>query len=243
MAAAPLPMRTLRPMTRDESARLKDEADRTARREDHPEVFALFLGLVWYPGALSALALLILALVLRGQGVDLANGAWREVPALSWGVVAIPLGLWGWGLCWTAHALWQEWGGARRRNRGLERDLRDGCVWEERAEVAGVKLFREPEHGMFLVFLLLGDGRVLALYDHDSVDALHHYPANNQPTLCIGREAQIVRFPATGRLSCSFSGPVIPWPRSTVLRARPGRWPAEDGYVDTPWDGLETRFG
>jgi hypothetical protein len=233
----------LRRMSGAELAYLQDEARQVSGPHDHPEVYLLFLGLFWYPAALCVAILFGLAVVGRTLGIEIAHGAWQDSPAPYRIVMVVLLGCWGWGILWTAQALWQDWTRKDRMQRQLAHDMQARVVCEERVEVCSIKLFREAEHGLFVVFLRLGTGKVLVLYDHDSVDAINYYPATNQPTLRIAERLCIVSYPATGRKRYAFSGTILPWPRQVALAAPMQRWPEEDAYCTTPWDGLEAQFG
>jgi len=125
----------------------------------------------------------------------------------------------------------------------LRNDLDVGLVTEERLTILEAKVLQEPEHGGLIYFLRSDDGRVLVLYDRESLDLAM---TDEDPTGS-GFEPQsivtIVRAPQSGfTIETSFSGNNIDIHGPTEMAAPPRLWLKDEDFCSVPWAQIETEF-
>lgn len=125
----------------------------------------------------------------------------------------------------------------------LRDDLTSGLVMEEQITVLEGKLLQEPEHGSLIYFLKAGDGRVLVLYDRESLDLAM---ADEDP-MGSSFEPQslvsIVKAPQSGfTISVSFNGEDIDILGPIEISAPPTQWPEDEDFCSIPWEQIEQKL-
>lgn len=195
-------------------------------------------------GALSAgfFSLLVMSWLANLFGYPTADGFWKLHPLTLWGTVLIVAGWALWALYGIVGLIGGQIAWSRQRVRNLETARNAGTAVEERFEVIDVKSYREPEHGMFIHFLRLDDGRVRVAYDYESVDAENDYSEDNAPKLEICRTFRLVRFPGADRTMETFSGDRLDNPSAKELTADPEDWPEPESWCGIKWKNLDQRL-
>ena len=122
-------------------------------------------------------------------------------------------------------------------------DLESGSVTEEKITVLEAKLLQEPEHGSLIYFLNADDGRILVLYDRESLDLAM---ADEDP-MGSSFEPQslvtIVKAPQSGfTISVDFNGENIDILGPTQITVAPNQWPDDEQFCAIPWEQIEQRL-
>lgn len=210
----------------------------TAARRDRPPgeawgalVFALEFG----PAVYGGLALGLLTLGAALFGLPLRDGAWRENALTFYGTLVVVGGVW---LGLVASGI--RWLRANGRSRAADvalmaADLEKAIVLDEAQAVLGVKRLREPEHGMILLFLLLGSGKVFVLYDHDA-------GLEGSLPLTPLSQLHLATFPASKRRVWSFSGEPLPLAEPGRMDLEPEHWPEDEAWCRVKWENIERHF-
>jgi hypothetical protein len=87
----------------------------------------------------------------------------------------------------------------------------------------------------------MDDNRVLALYDHESVELEMEGKNPLASSFKPCRELHIVRAPNTEYfVKQEFYGEALPLSEPIALTAPPDQWPEQESWCDIPWDELET---
>lgn len=125
----------------------------------------------------------------------------------------------------------------------LREDLSGGFVTEEQLTVQEAKLLQEPEGGGLIYFLKADDGRVLVLYDRESLDLAM---ADEDP-MGSSFEPQsvvtIVKAPESGfTISRRFSGENIDIAGPAEITAPPNQWPEDEDFCSIPWGEIELQL-
>lgn len=126
------------------------------------------------------------------------------------------------------------------KRAALEADLASGMVSEEKYRISEVKRLQEPEHGGLVYFLRTENGRVLVLYDDESLrdHAVEGSPEESSFRPC--EELVIVRALTTDFIIARrFHGTPLPLPPPLELTAPVDRWPENETFCSIPWDDLE----
>ena len=216
-------------------------AQRTVNWKEHFWLFAAALTLL--PGLSSSAALRGLGCLASLAGFPIARGAWRDDPVTHFGAIAVVVAVWLFLV--VGQALWLvRWERHRRQRKAkLETDLARDLVHDETFLVTGVKLLREPEHGMILFFLQLSNGKRFVLYDYGSVDTEGEHDGQSPPTLMPGEKFHLLTFPVSKERSWSFSGPAVSLPIVKTLELGPEDWPEDEGWCRVKWENIDRHYG
>lgn len=124
-----------------------------------------------------------------------------------------------------------------RHRRRIKADLAAGVVSETDLIFVAAKRYKEPEHGMYLLFLRTEDDRVFVLYDHDSGG-----DDTDRPMLRPKTKLRRTHYPASLRSDYDWAGPTLRPKRAKPLTTFPNEWPEDDTFYDVPWDDLDRIF-
>jgi hypothetical protein len=229
-------MPDLEPMTGDDRAWLLEEIRQAEQVADG----GLSMGLLLFPsGLIGVLAGLVWALAAWALGLHAERPSALGYPV---DVLVVALGAALATLASVFRHVRRSQGRVGKALSGMRADLADGRASIEAVTVEGIKIFREPEHGMKLYFLRLEDGRIHVLYDHDSADT-EGGGASRRSAFPIHRNLRLTRFPRSGRVRRQWSGPSIRKPRARALAVPPSAWPDDETWTTLAWDDLDRVLG
>lgn len=236
-------MAKTRQITEQERAQL-EKLQEARKKLNWKEHFWLHVAaLTVAPALYSALALFLLAILAPLAGFPTAKGAWRNDPVTHYGAIAVVVAIW---FCFVVGQV--RWSvrvekSRRQRQAKLETDLDRGVVRDEVFFVIGVKLLREPEHGMILFILRLSNGKCFVLYDHQTADTENVHNGQSPPTLAPGEMFHLLTFPVSKERIWSFSGPELPLPVVMPLEPEPEDWPEDQSWCRVKWENIERHYG
>lgn len=235
------PMAKARQTTLTERAKLEGLLA-TARQGDRARhLWPLLVAATVAPAIFTLLALLVLGFLAMLAGFPLAEGAWRTNPVTYGGAIAVPLLIWSFTLSSTIRWSLRSRRAQRQRISDLEADLARGEVQAETHEVTAIKLLREAEHGMLVIFLRLSNGKCFVLYDHASANSGAGAVGGSQPAPAPARTFNLLTFPVSKARSWSFSGEPLPLPTPSELAA--DDWPDDESWCRIRWDEIERHYG
>ncbi len=198
-------------------------------------------GMVFYVGAMIAIALVFLWLVIASVvsavfGVDFG---WNHPHGLTIFVLLISL-----SLAYAAKTVLIDSLPNSERRDMLRKDIDNGVVEVEKHTFTAVKVFQEQEHGGLIYFLRAAGELVYVYYDRESQDlgvAGEDPMASSFEPKCW---LTIERTPiAKIVLSQHFVGAALEVPEVLDLTARPDTWPESGTFIRLQWAALESTYG
>lgn len=203
---------------------------------------SLFLSLAAFGLVIAGVLLFLLRQIASHAGYRLGNRALFDEPALLSGAIAIVSVVGGCllsvALCDVAKR--RRW--ARTRREAIAADVAAGTARDEVFEISDAEALREEEHGMFIFFLHLSNGRVLVLCDYDSVDGDNDFPEDNAPAPVPTERLSMVTYPRSGARRWAFQGAAVPFTRGIMARG-PEDWPEHEDWARVKWQNIEKHYG
>ena len=121
----------------------------------------------------------------------------------------------------------------------IKKDLEKNKIYKTSYEIKNIKVFKEPEHGGYIYYLLTTKNEIIVVYDSESQDLSMEGKNPKNSSYKPRRFFEIFKTKYSKLLIKDyFKGEILNFPEPEIMKEDPKNWPEHGSIIMSNWDDI-----